>query len=149
MFRQLIGIMQRSPSLAAIAVVLRDNRVLLARRGKSPDKGLWGYPGGHVEWGETALAAAARELREETGVVARPEGYLTNVDVLRRGADGTAQAHFLLAAVRCTYVSGTARAADDVTAVQWADFSDVETGALGMSDQVAEILALARRYHDR
>lgn len=146
MFRQLIGGMERTPLLGAIAVVLHKDHVLLAQRGKSPGKGLWGYPGGHVEWGETALEAAARELHEETGIVAKPEGYLTNIDVLQRSVDGTAQVHYLLAAVRCTYISGMARAADDVTAVRWVRFSDVQAGILGMSDKVAEVLALARRH---
>ena len=62
--------MTRRPLLGAIAVVVQDGHVLLARRRKEPDAGLWGYPGGHVELGETALAAAARELLEETGVTA-------------------------------------------------------------------------------
>ena len=64
------------PKLGAIAVVVRNDHVLLARRGKEPDAGLWGFPGGHVELGETALQAAVRELREETGVEAHPLGYL-------------------------------------------------------------------------
>ena len=107
--------MQRNPTLAALAVVLRDNRVLLARRGKSPDKGLWGYPGGHVEWGETALQAATRELREETGIEAEAVSYLTNIDLLRAAPDGSTSVHFLLAAVQCRYIGGRAMAADDVS----------------------------------
>ncbi|HUF57442.1 MAG TPA: NUDIX domain-containing protein, partial [Thermohalobaculum sp.] len=42
-------------------------RVLLVRRLNEPDAGLWGYPGGKVEWGETVADAAVRELAEETG----------------------------------------------------------------------------------
>ncbi|MGV6850187.1 MAG: NUDIX domain-containing protein, partial [Marinibacterium sp.] len=68
------------PRLGALAVVLRDGHVLLARRANPPDAGLWGFPGGHVEPGETGLAAAVRELAEETGVIARPVDYLTNID---------------------------------------------------------------------
>ncbi len=60
--------MTQFPRLGAIAVLVRDDRALLVQRGKMPDAGLWGFPGGHVEPGETALAAAVRELREETGV---------------------------------------------------------------------------------
>ncbi|CUG73042.1 Hypothetical protein, putative [Bodo saltans] len=41
---------------------------LLVQRGKAPSKGLWGCPGGSVEWGEGSLAAAVRELKEETGL---------------------------------------------------------------------------------
>ena len=55
--------------VTACALVDRDGRVLLARR--PPGKqfaGLWEFPGGKVEQGETAEAALVRELREELGV---------------------------------------------------------------------------------
>ncbi|KAL7567474.1 hypothetical protein ACA910_009489 [Epithemia clementina (nom. ined.)] len=41
-------------------------KYLLVQRGKAPNQGLWSLPGGKVEWGETTLAAAQRELAEET-----------------------------------------------------------------------------------
>lgn len=48
-------------------------RVLLARRaGVTYGAGLWGLPGGHVDAGESFLAAAVREAREEVGVVVAP-----------------------------------------------------------------------------
>jgi 8-oxo-dGTP diphosphatase len=63
----------------ALAVVLRQGRVLLARRragGHLP--GLWEFPGGRVRPGEEASRAALRELREETGLVGgRTEALLT------------------------------------------------------------------------
>lgn len=131
------------PLLGAIAVVVRDDRLLLARRGKMPDRGLWGFPGGHVEPGETALAAAARELLEETGVRARPVEYLTNVDVIRHAADGTLQAHYLLAAVLCAFESGEPRAADDVEAAAWIPAAAIRADALPMSPRVADVAELA------
>ncbi len=55
--------------VAAVAMIDPDGRVLLARRpeGKSM-AGLWEFPGGKVEVGETPEAALDRELREELGV---------------------------------------------------------------------------------
>ena len=52
--------------VAAAALVDRDNRVLLAQRppGKSM-AGLWEFPGGKVETGETPEEALVRELEEE------------------------------------------------------------------------------------
>jgi 8-oxo-dGTP diphosphatase len=55
--------------VAAAALVDRDNRVLIAQRpaGKSM-AGLWEFPGGKVNKGETPEAALVRELKEELGI---------------------------------------------------------------------------------
>ncbi len=55
--------------VSAVALVDADGRVLLAQRpeGKSM-AGLWEFPGGKVEQGETPEAALIRELQEELGI---------------------------------------------------------------------------------
>ena len=55
--------------VSAVALIDRDGRVLLAQRpeGKSL-AGLWEFPGGKVEGGETPEAALVRELHEELGI---------------------------------------------------------------------------------
>jgi 8-oxo-dGTP diphosphatase len=55
--------------VAAVALVDADGRVLLARRPEGkPMAGLWEFPGGKVDPGETPEVALIRELREELGV---------------------------------------------------------------------------------
>ena len=55
--------------VAAVALVDADGRVLLAQRpeGKSM-AGLWEFPGGKIEPGETPETALIRELQEELGI---------------------------------------------------------------------------------
>lgn len=135
----------RRPALGALAVVLRGDHVLMARRGRPPQPDHWGYPGGHVEWDETALQAAARELREETGVIAHPRAYLTNVDAMFRDAGGTTVSHYLLAAVLCDYVSGTPLADDDIVEAEWVPIHDVQAASRPLHDGVQDVLEIALR----
>ncbi|MEU3855664.1 NUDIX hydrolase [Streptomyces sp. NPDC029554] len=53
---------------ADVVALTPTGEVLLIQRDWPPHEGAWALPGGHVDPGETSLAAAARELEEETGV---------------------------------------------------------------------------------
>lgn len=55
-----------------------DGRIVLVRRAIEPGLGLWVFPGGYVDRGETPQAAAIREAREECGLDIRLDA-LVNV----------------------------------------------------------------------
>lgn len=65
--------METKPPVPVVcAIIRRDGRIMLAQR--PPDKklgGLWEFPGGKVEAGESAEAALHRELQEELGCTVR------------------------------------------------------------------------------
>jgi ADP-ribose pyrophosphatase YjhB (NUDIX family) len=99
------------------AVVRRDREVLLVRRA---DDGEWAPVTGLVDPGEEPAACAAREVLEETGVVARVERLAsTSVmrDVVHPNGD---RAAYLDLCFACSWVSGAARVGDDEsTEVRW------------------------------
>ena len=57
------------PVVVAAAVVIREGRVLLTRRAEGQHlAGMWEFPGGKLEEGESPEEALARECREECGI---------------------------------------------------------------------------------
>jgi 8-oxo-dGTP diphosphatase len=137
--------MSSSPIPAVIAVVVREGRTLLVRRANAPDAGLWGFPGGKIEFGETVKDAAIRELREETGVHAAAQDVLTALDVLVRDAGGDIRQHYILIAVQCRWIAGEPIAGDDALEARWFPVTDLKPNALAMS---ADVDVIARRAHE-
>jgi 8-oxo-dGTP diphosphatase len=116
------------PIVAVLVIVLRGDRVLIVQRAQQPNAGRWGFPGGVLELGETVAEGAMRELREETGIIAEPAGWLDVHDAITRDEDGRVQFHYILIAMRGEWKSGEGIAADDAAACAWASHEDVEAG---------------------
>lgn len=58
----------KSPKLTVDGVVVKDGKILLIKRKKSPFKGKWALPGGFVDYEEKTDDAVIREVFEETGL---------------------------------------------------------------------------------
>ena len=65
-----------NPKVVAATIPERDGDVLLTRRSIDPGRGLWTFPGGFVDFGETVTDAAIRETFEETGLEVELTGLL-------------------------------------------------------------------------
>jgi 8-oxo-dGTP diphosphatase len=102
---------------AVAAALVRDGKILLARRANEPFAGRWDTPGGFVDAGEDPREALRRELREETGLEIEVGSF--------RGAfsdtygDGAEDAPVLNLVWDARVVSGDGEPADDVSELRW------------------------------
>ena len=64
------------PKLVAVAVIPVEGRLVFGRRTMNPGIGLWAFPGGYVNRGESVHRALVREVREETNLHVEAEHLL-------------------------------------------------------------------------
>lgn len=126
------------PKVAVGAVVFKNERVLLVRRGQPPSENLWAIPGGSVEIGETLQKAAEREIHEETGIKIRAGDPVFTFDTIDRDRGGKIRFHYVIVDLAADYVSGDPKAGDDAAEARWV--SAQEINALQVSAPTLKLL---------
>ena len=112
--------------VAVGAVVLKNGRILLIKRGKEPGKGLWSIPGGAVQAGERLEEAVLRELYEETGLTGKV-GELSHIEEAIIREDSKVKYHYVILYYTVANISGYLRASGDVTEVRWFSLTEAES----------------------
>lgn len=128
------------PFVGVGVVVVRADRILMIRRARPPRQGLWSLPGGAQELGETVLVAAAREVREETGVEIEPLGVIDVVDSITREDDGRVRYHYTLVEILARARTETIVAGDDAAEAGW--FTEKEIAAFDLWSETRRIIRL-------
>ena len=97
------------------AVVIKDNKVLIARHTYGGGKGMLIIPGGYVEKGETPQDAVIREFKEETNITIKPKSIIG----IRFNM------HDWYVAFSGDYISGTVQSdGDENDLVMWLDIDE-------------------------
>jgi 8-oxo-dGTP diphosphatase len=112
--------------ILAVSVALRNgSQVLLVRRARAPLAAFWSFPGGVVELGERLHEAAAREVREETGLEIEVGDLIDRAEIIRHDDDGRVEHHFVIVVFTGRHISGEPTCGDDADAVKWVDISEL------------------------
>ncbi len=135
----------RNPLPVAEAILVRDGRLLLTRRGDvARGPGKWTAPGGFIGLGETPPAAAVREAAEEAGVEARSLGLAATP---RRLLTPDGRGHILLSFL--VVAEDEPRPSHEVTELRWCAPDDVPWDALAFPTTEALLRGLVARSPDR
>ncbi|HTR22958.1 MAG TPA: NUDIX hydrolase [Terriglobales bacterium] len=126
------------PLVGVGAVIVKNDRVLLIKRGQAPLLGEWSLPGGVLECGETLREAVTREVCEETSLTVEPVEMLGVYERVIRTDDGRVRYHYVLIDYLCRPVAGTTRAATDAAEAAW--FTKDELPALKLPPDTTEVV---------
>jgi 8-oxo-dGTP diphosphatase len=116
----------------AVAVLIEDaGRLLLIKRGNSPEQGKWSMPAGFVDAREDPARAAEREALEETGLQVRVTGLL-EVYARDRSTDGAD----ILIVYRAQVTGGQLSPGDDAEAVGYFRPDELPELAFDSTEQI-------------
>ncbi|MBI3957355.1 MAG: NUDIX domain-containing protein [Chloroflexi bacterium] len=132
-----------APLVGTAAAVFNDaGEVLLVQRGKPPNVGQWGLPGGLIDVGERLVEGARREVMEECGVAVEICDLVGVFEPIIRDEAGRVYYHYVVVDYWGRYLSGDLRAADDAADARWMAMERLEE-----VEMYGESRAVVRRAH--
>jgi len=130
------------PVVAVGAIVWKEDRFLLIRRGRPPRQGGWSIPGGRQEAGETVHEAVHREIREEAGIEIEILGVAAVVDLIDRD-EAAINHHYTVIDMLAEWRAGEARAGDDAMDTAWVTLDQM--GAYDLPELQIDVITQADR----
>jgi 8-oxo-dGTP diphosphatase len=117
------------------ALLVRDevNRILLGKRNKDPQRGSWVIPGGKIHAFESIAEAAARELREETGLIVEVGDHFNVYEIINPPNE-----HRIVIYSWGRVVGGEPKASDDISELKFFELD--ELGEVPVTPLVRRVL---------
>jgi 8-oxo-dGTP diphosphatase len=142
---------KKRPGVGFGVMVLKGGNVLLGKRNDDPERassllhgeGTWTMPGGKLDFGETLIDGARRELLEETGLSARGMRLVSVTD------DMAGDAHFVTAGFLCEGFSGNPKALEpeEITEWKWFPLKKLPEKMFPPSRKIVDNFAKGVIYH--
>ena len=126
--------MSHWPRAGCGAAIVREGRILLLRRVKTPEAGCWSLPGGKIDEGETYQDAILREVREELGIALTETRLLCVVNLIGEGQ------HWVSPVLLATAFTGEPRNAEPEKHAEIGWF-DVDAPPAPLASSAAQALA--------
>jgi 8-oxo-dGTP diphosphatase len=114
------------PIVGVGAVIIRDGKILLVKRGSELGRNKWSIPGGIVELGEKVHETTVREVKEESNLEVEVHGLIDVVDNLESDEEGKLRYHFVILDFFVHLIGGSLKAGSDVLDVRWVSLTEVE-----------------------
>lgn len=114
------------PVVGVGAVIIKEGKIALIKRGNEPGRGKWTIPGGLVELAESPEDAVVRETHEEVGLDVDKPGLIDVVSNVDYDDEGKVKYHYIIIDYFVHVKAGVAEAGSDAVELRWVPFGEVE-----------------------
>jgi ADP-ribose pyrophosphatase YjhB (NUDIX family) len=115
------------PVVGVGAVIIKDGKILLVKRGNEPNKYMWSIPGGIVKVGETLAEALKREVAEEVGLEIEVGDVACVSEEIFRDEDNKIRFHYVIIDFFAEIVGGELKADSDALDARWVSFDEIDS----------------------
>lgn len=127
----------RKPSVTADGMVIKNNEIVLIKRGREPFKGSYALPGGFLNYGESLEECVFREVQEETGL----KTEIVELVGVYSARDRDPRGHVVTAVYHLRPTGGSLHAGDDADEAEWVSLSKLPKFAFDHGKIVQDFLA--------
>lgn len=126
-----------NPKPTATAIIIHDNKLLVAKRNEVPFKGEWDFLGGYLQKNETPEEALRRELKEELNVEVASVNFL---GVFPGTASYKDQEFPVLSFAYLVEITGEVKLNEENSEIAWVPLASLETIAFDSNQKILEFL---------
>lgn len=107
--------MNNRPKVGVGVIIFKDGKILLGKRKNAHGDGTWSFPGGHLEFQESWEECAARETKEEAGIIIKNIRFGTATNDIFQAEEK----HYVTLYMLSDYESGTVKVMEPETCEKW------------------------------